>query len=413
MKKTNVFITASLIFIISMVLIYGTRLIYFYKLSHADKKLGEVKFTTIINNKSYDTSISKEGKNLYYIGNVLNNYVYYSNRYFRIIGVENDRVILVDDISTILPFNNEFDKSDIYTWLNKTEEKNSGIYYNSLYKPLELLDNTKTCLDLDCSNYEESLIGLVSLNQYNKANNNGNYLKDNFYWLSDGSYVDNLGGIQTNNDGMYGVRAVITLKSDVLYYGGTGTYYDPYFITLEDALTFDNASASQIKIGSYISYSDRVWRVIDNKDSLKIILNESIGKFKFSNLSNEFDLNNNDSIAYYLNNDFYNTLNKTYLVKENFNIGEFKTSYLDKYEQTINCYVGMTEIGDLFINDFNDYFTLIKGNYNSVYKVLDGRFYLDSYKSENDIRPIIYLSNDINIIGGYGTLDSPFEVGEA
>ena len=212
---------------------------------------------------------------------------------------------------------------------------------------------------------------------------------------------------------MYGVRAVITLKSDVLYYGGTGTYYDPYFITLEDALTFDNASASQIKIGSYISYSDRVWRVIDNKDSLKIILNESIGKFKFSNLSNEFDLNNNDSIAYYLNNDFYNTLNKTYLVKENFNIGEFKTSYLDKYEQTINCYVGMTEIGDLFINDFNDYFTLIKGNYNSVYKVLDGRFYLDSYKSENDIRPIIYLSNDINIIGGYGTLDSPFEVGEA
>ena len=134
MKKTNVFITASLIFIISMVLIYGTRLIYFYKLSHADKKLGEVKFTTIINNKSYDTSISKEGKNLYYIGNVLNNYVYYSNRYFRIIGVENDRVILVDDISTILPFNNEFDKSDIYTWLNKTEEKNSGIYYNSLYK---------------------------------------------------------------------------------------------------------------------------------------------------------------------------------------------------------------------------------------------------------------------------------------
>lgn len=403
MKKENIFITISFIFIISLILFYGTRLVYFYKLTHTSEKLGETYFNTIIKNKSYDKSIISDGKNLYYSGNVLNNYLYYSNRYFRIVGLENDNIILVDDsISTILPFN------DINSWLNES------IYYNSLYKPSELLTTTKTCTDEECNNYTESSVGIISLKQYKRANNNGNYLNNNsFYWLSDGTFINDKANILDNDEGLYGVRITITLKSDVLYYGGTGTYYDPYFIDLEDAYEFTNTKAETIKVGSYITYSDKTWRVIEISDNIKLALNDTIGNFAFSNLSNEFNLDDKSSIAYYLNNTFLNSLNKDLLVKGTLHTGSFTNSYLDKYKNTQEEYVGLMEIGDLFMYDVDNYFTLTNtGLRNTIYKVMSGKFYADSYKSENKIRPVIFLPKDINITSGYGTIDSPFEVGE-
>lgn len=412
MKKSTIFIILSCIFLGFLVVFYGGRMIHFYSLMKQNEKVGEATLASIVKSKSYDPFLLEENNNLYYQGNVLNNYVYYSNRYFRIIGVEDNQVILVDDIQTILPFQKDIENNDIHVWLNDPEK---GVYYSSLFYNDQYLTDTKTCLDIECNSHTTSLVGMISPYQYHKADKNGNYLNDsNFYWLSDGSYLDNQNNVVENDDGLYGVRAVITLKKDVPYYGGTGTYYDPYFITKEDALTFNHSQMDTIKVGSYIQYSDKVWKVVSMDKTIKLVLTDSIGDFVFSSSNNQFDIEDKDSIAYYLNHTFYEQLDKTHLVKGTFYTGDYINSYLDKYTDSVTSYVGLMEIGDLFINDYSNYVTLTNtGIKNTIYKVVNGKFFADSYKNENAIVPVIHLNKDVKVIEGYGTLESPYKVGEA
>lgn len=407
MKKSTYFITISIVFLTFLVVYYGGRMLYFRSLNKRLATVGEVTLAEVIKNKSYDTAIHKEDNKLYYRGNVLNNYVYYSNRYFRILGVEEDSILLVDDISTILPFEEEFGKSEIHTWLNET-------YLKTLSKQEEKLENVQTCIDKECTTSVESKIGLLSFKQYEKANHRGNYLNNgNYYWLSDGNYIDKEGNLIEHDEGLYGVRAVLKLKKDVVSYGGTGTYYDPYFIDLEDALTFANTETGTLQVGAYITYSDKLWRVIGIDNTLKVVLQDSIGKFPYSNNHNQFDMQDKTSIAYYLNHTFLDELDKTDMVEGPFSIGAFETSYLDQHKEQIQAYVGLQELGDLFLNDKNNYFLLTNtGSKNTVYKVMNGMLYADAYQSENDIYPVIYLRKDIKIKEGYGTLESPLVVGE-
>ena len=87
---------------------------------------------------------------------------------------------------------------------------------------------------------------------------------------------------------------------------------------------------------------------------------------------------------------------------------------MDKYENEIEAYVGLLEIGDLFIDDVENTYTLTNtGIKNTIFKVVDGKLYSDRYSSENDVRPVIFLDSNIKILQGFGTLESPYEVGEA
>lgn len=408
MKKANWFIVISCIFLTFMVTYYGGRMVYFYCLSKQAEKVGEVFFSTILHNKSYDSAIVVEENNLYYKGNVLNNYVYYSNRYFRILGLEDNHILLVDESSTILPFNGTFEDSEIYTWLNKT-------YLSTLNNSNQYLEKTTTCMDKDCQTKTESMVGLLSISQYEKAYQKGNYLNNkSYFWLADGRTVDIQGNVLEHSEGLYGVRAVIKLKKDVAYYGGTGTYYDPYFIDIEDAGAFGAASIPTVKVGSYIDYSGKIWRVNDIQDTIQLVAVDSIGKWKFSTKHNQFDLKDKTSIAYYLNHTFLEELDKTYLKEGEWAVGSYVDSYLDQAKEKITAYVGLPKMGDLFLTDHTDYFLLTNtGKQNTVYKVVNGMLYADSYQSENDIYPVIHLDKNINIKEGYGTSELPFVVGEA
>lgn len=407
MKKSTYFIIISCIFLSFLIIYYGARMIYFHNLSKQLQQVGEVTFGQIIRSKAYDSSIQMEEDNLYYKGNVLNNYVYYSNRYYRVLGIENGSILLVDDIGTILPFQEEFGSGDIYTWLNST-------YVNSLSNYEEKLENSSVCSDRQCSTMVDSKVGLLTHQQYEKAERQGNYLNNKtYFWLSDGSYIDKMGNLCERDEGIYGVRAVLKLKQTVAYYGGTGTYYDPYFIDLDDALSFSETQRTSIKVGSYISYSDRIWRVVDTQDNIKVVLKDSIGKMAYASHQNRFNINDKTSIAYYLNHAFLEELDKNAMVEGTFHIGTFHTSYIDQQQEEIQSYVGLPEMGDLFINNYANAFLLTNtGAKNTVYKVIDGMLYADSYQNENEIHPVIYLNKNINIIEGYGTLESPFVVSE-
>ena len=425
----NIFIIVSITFLTTMVLVYGGRFIYYYKNSHIKEEVGETKLVDVVNSLSYNGSMVKEGDNVYYSGNIMNNYLYYSGRYYRIIGVEDGNIVLVDDnISTILSYSGDYKDSDINEWLNKKDEY-SGIYYNSLTEPSKYLVKTKTCLDnydseaITCNDYIEEDVGMLSLNQYLRANIKGNYLnKDSYFWFSNKDseghnwYIDYKNDVTiTNSSSLYGVRPVITLNSDVLYYGGSGTIYEPYFINLEDAESWSEEKVGKITIGSYITFGDKDWQVVDIKDDYyKVVLNESIGEYSFSTKSTKLDLNDKKSLIYYLNNEYLETLDKKYLKEGTINIGSYDESYKDKYSENEKVYVGLLEIGDLFINNASGSYTLTNtGRKNTIFKVIDGRLYSDMYSSENEVRPVIFIDKSINVVSGYGTIDSPIVVGEA
>ena len=426
----NIFIVVSILFLTTMVLVYGGRFIYYYKNSHIKEEVGETLLVDVINSLSYNGSMIKENNNVYYSGNIMSNYVYYSNRFYRIIGVEDGNIVLVDDnISTILPYSGDYKKSDIYKWLNKTDEDNTGIYYNSLIDPDKYLTTTKTCLDnydgneVSCENYSEDKVGLLSINQYLKSNVKGNYLNQkNYYWFVNKDseehnwHIDSNNEVKiTNSESLYGVRPVITLKGDTIYYGGTGTMFEPYLITKEDYEKWSEITTGNIGIGSYITFNDKNWKVIDiMDDSYKIISIDSIGKFSFSENSNKIKINDKKSLIYYLNNDYLETIDKKYLKEGIFNIGSFDTSYVDKFEENINLYVGLPEIGDFYPNDLNDTLTLTNtGRKGTIFKIIDGRLYSDSYTNENEVRPVLFIDKSIIVKSGMGTIDNPYEVGEA
>ena len=75
----NIFIIISITFISAMVLIYGGRFIYYYKNSHIKEEVGQTLLKDVINSLSYNGYMVKENENVYYSGNTMNNYLYYSN----------------------------------------------------------------------------------------------------------------------------------------------------------------------------------------------------------------------------------------------------------------------------------------------------------------------------------------------
>ena len=87
---------------------------------------------------------------------------------------------------------------------------------------------------------------------------------------------------------------------------------------------------------------------------------------------------------------------------------------IKKYEEDEDLYVGLLEIGDLYPNDLDNTYTLTNtGRKGTIFKVTNGRLYSDSYLTENEIRPVIYIDKALKPLSGYGTLDNPYEVGEA
>ena len=155
MRKLFVFL--SIIFITFMIGFYGYRMIYYYKETHALEELGISKLSDIIYSHDYDPSMKVSEQKIYYTGNILNNYLFFSDRYYRILGVEDGKIIAVDEVSTILPF------ASIDEWLNND-------YYNSLSNK-EYLTLTSTCLDSYeenkvCENIKTSNVGLITLEEY-------------------------------------------------------------------------------------------------------------------------------------------------------------------------------------------------------------------------------------------------------
>lgn len=422
-KKEKIFRFCSVIFLSSLFIFFSFRLVYNYMKEQKANSLIDTGMlsTKIINNLKKENYLYNDNK--YILKNLVeNNYVSYSGILWRIVSVDDGKIKLVSDENvTVLPFGKNYDESNVIKWLNSTFKSN-------LTQPDLFITEFDSCVNnvdkiekSDCNN-SKNYVSLLSMNDYIDAGANNSYLNNNtYFWLSalnesEPWYVFDNGGLKTDsNNHIYGVRPVIVLN-DIEYIYGNGTKSSPYIISNEPVDTL-----SEIELGSYIDYSGYTWKVVSKDEtSVKVVLStplklndEEIKKI-YSKKYNYYNLNDSTGIAYYLNHTFYNTLkNKKYLKKGDFYIGKFDTYDLEElYNEKVNAYVGLLTVGDIFVTQNIDMYLLSSVTDDNTIPILNknNSLFYNFISYESGIKPVIYLDNKVEVKGGMGDENYPFEL---
>lgn len=452
-RKDKIFIAISIVFLASLFIIYGYRFIHYYRLEANIVDDTEISEPISIYNhlltylpeddiliQKENGLIKNEDNTYYFKGQVENNFVYYSGRLWRIIKTTKDKniVLISEEIQTLMPYGEdiEYQNSYLYNYLNNIDE------YSLFYKTLnntDILVNTQYCEDtvtstenVTCeatkSDYQ---ITLLNLKDYLNSGANKGYLNTNsYFWLMDFNqnnelyYVFDKGGINTTseyNKHHYGIRPVITIDGTLLLTSGDGTKGNPY--SLDE---YEDYKLINVGVGEYLEYNNNLWRIISKQDkSVKAIMegyikenDQEIEKI-FSTKNNTFDINDKNNIAYYLNNDYYNSLNnKEYLVKGPFYTGKYTTDTHDYklvYKEKINAYIGLPQVGDLYINTYNNTLTslAITDHMNNILYIINenNSLYTSKINEKEKIRPVINLDGNLIALSGEGTKESPYIIG--
>lgn len=438
MKKINfqkLFCFISILFILSCCIFYGTRFIKYYLESKKTESIEENSLIKVIreNNSENENLKLINGQN-YFTGNTEENYLIYSNVLWRIIKLNGDNSItaIADSSLTSLAFGDKltYPESEVYQWLNKGTEDLTGILENSLNEPSKYLDKTTTCNDTvdeltndPCKNTDTSnYLTLLSVTDYLNIGSKDSYLKNGEYFYLSNLNKDNkvwyikddgTAGV-TKGTEIIGVRPVITIKANIDYLSGTGKIDDPYKI--------ENTSSL---FGSYVKLDNDIWRIYQvNDDEVRLMLNDYLKvnssnlNYRYSNNSSYYDDYSQNSIAYYLNHTFLNSLSYKDKIKEvNWSNGVYNDtnnySYQEVLNTTINSKVALMSIGNIFLNnELTNYFTMTqsKNKGSMVYTIQKSqKLYTKQIGTSLNVVPTISLDKDL-LTKGSGSIDSPYEM---
>ena len=259
-----------------------------------------------------DTTVKKTtGKVDYYVGEEPNNYVYFSNMVFRIIGMngKNVKIVADKDIANI-------NYDGINEWFDYYEkhltDSAKKLIVEEKYCNQKLSDTT---LDTtQCSQYgDKSMFGILSVDEINRATtqDGGNYLMQNtLTWVANAkddksAYVNRRYFFDSDNLFMafekvhnFGVRPVITIKGDTLISTGSGTAEDPYVLS-DYIKPKKNVELNTRYSGEYFTYSGMLWRIVEaEKDgTTKAIAEQSL--YENGELITTFyDTDSTDNVIY-------------------------------------------------------------------------------------------------------------------
>ena len=141
-KVKKILITLNIIIIFGILEFYICRLIHFYRIENP-KVNSDISLADYI---TLGKNIAVSGSGLYqkddkyvFIGNDVNNYLYYSGILWRIIEINDDSIKLIaEDIQTSIFWGSDLNYSNSYIrkWLNlDTNAIYSGIFYQNLNNP--------------------------------------------------------------------------------------------------------------------------------------------------------------------------------------------------------------------------------------------------------------------------------------
>ncbi len=171
------------------------------------------------------------------------------------------------------------------------------------------------------------------------------------------------------------------------------------------------------------------WQIIGsfkkkNNENISVVKIMKAEPLKEMNFNNE-DLDGNYRYSYinkYLNGYYYEQFSSDTLKmikKSIFNIGDVKSNnyydaYIEEQKEYINTYVGLLNVSDYLIGNswihFNEEVMLLNKNGNYI-NVIDDRLNVDDSNKDMSYVPCVYLDENISIISGDGTYDSPYKIG--
>ena len=431
----KIFCILSVLFLGGCIFFYGSRFIKLYKENEQNKVTEKDSLAKVIKEKNHNSKNFKEIDNqLYFMNDTDNNYLRYSNILFRIIKVNSDNsvVAITDNSLTSLAYGNNLDYLNSYVnkWLNDMNSEYSGILEKQLNKVTTYLQKTNICLDTvnkvdnaSCqainSDYYFSLLSTTdfanigSKESYVINNENfylGNTNSENSIW-----YITDEGKLSLiNGDNIMGIRPVITIKANIDYVSGDGTISNPYIIEKENSF-----------FGGYVKLDNKLWRIYQVNDTeVRLMMNDYLKvnnenlSYIYSNTSSFHDDFKVGTIAYYLNNNFLNTLSYKNKIKEVLwtngyynedNNYDYKTALEDK----VNTKVAMVSMADIRLNnELDNYFTMT-GTANrgvTIYTINDNqKVYTKNVMSKANVVPAISLDKNL-LTKGKGTIDSPYEM---
>ena len=438
----KIFILLNVIFVIGLCSFYGYRMVIYHQKEKQERKAAVSIFNeAIIANNDLvkkGTGLHRDKDGYYFKGDPSNNYVKFANRLYRIIRVNKDgsvKVISNELVANFMNGENEYSKGNVRKFLEKTENKNSGIYYDTIPGIDKYLVKTTYTLDkvieskitpgtTDYSDY----ITTLGVNDYAKAGGMDSFLNISKYFFTTSLNeqdkiiaIDNTGSITgVDKASSNGVRAVFTFKKNLNYSGGTGTEEKPYIITQDIEKNY---------VDNYVRLGDNLWKVYyDKDDTLKLALygyiknkNKFITK-SFSTYEKEFLISRYDNIGYYLNYSYYNTLKyNKYNLSNNYYMGSVgkdnNYSYDSYFKKKINVKVsmlGLFDYNNLYVLD--DYYLINTTTSMTTKGIVDAYVYHNNgYVEETysttkkKIVPVITIKKSI-LKTGEGTLDQPYGV---
>lgn len=438
MKKNIIqktFCYISFLFILSCCIFYGTRFIKLYIANEKQQNIEKNTLVKVIKDNNLNNEKFKTINNIkYFINDSNNNYLMYSNIIWRIIKVNEDNSITVisDNAVTSLSFGNkvEYSSSFINKWLNTSDEEYSGILEKHLNNKETYLQKTITCQDKvntldnkECENKSsDNYISLLSTNDFVNIGNKESYVINNEYFYLNNTnenlevwYIDDEGKITTTHGkDIYGVKPVITIKANVDYISGNGTKENPYKIEKENDY-----------FGSYVKLDNQLWRIYQvNEEEVRLMLNDYLKTndkevtYIYSNNTSSHNVKRTDSLAYYLNNKFLNTLSyKNKLKAVNWTNGYYGSNsqydYKEALNKTVATKVGLISIGDIIINpELENYYTLTgtKNEGALVYNIqANKKTTTKNSGTKAKVVPAISIEKSL-LTKGNGTYESPYEM---
>ena len=387
-------------------------------------------------------TVKKETKTGYYVGENPDNYIYFSNNLFRIVGVDGDNVRLMssEDIGNVN-----------YQGLDEYLKK----YYESLSPTSrELIVNAKYCNDKldnksldkkDCSSYtKERELYIPSITDINKTMADGNsyMISDNIDWTAndyDGKQAYAIRKFFTNSDSkfipqeyynIYGIRPVITIKGSIKINDGNGSFDSPY--QLGDSKSGNPGDYIYTRYsGEYVSVDNVDFRIVETKDkeSTKVIgLNTVFDDEEYLLLTNNdsrggynYNPKNHNNVAYKINNKVSAFVNSSFFTKTKITVPIYRKHVIygkeiDKKEYSVKFFA--PDAFDFYnTNPYGEYdYWLLNGTKTTglTYLMSEmGSIYdYEGYTSsdEHGVKACGYLGKNITIVKGTGTRDDPYVV---
>ena len=403
----------------------------------------------------------------YLKGSQTSNYVWFDGFLWRIMGKNSDgniRMITEENV-TAIPFHSyridylDYDNSYPNDWLNnyfypKLEHKD--LLVNSIWCSEKAEEETSA--RTTCTNNLSSVqkpVGLLSLDEYNLSGGKSGYLytNQNYWTLTDDSildgrswYIDNPGvAIKEGMEYAIGLRPVVTIKKDVLVTGGSGIITDPFIIG--DLNEVSGSLKDNSHVGEYVTYAGRNYRVVETSSSgTKLILDgyydsnndgtiEETDKMVYDSNYNGgctlCTIINEDSFINWITNNNEDDKNK--LVSTTWYRGDYfsnGSNYKTNLESTSNPYegkIGLIRVGEMLSGQSE---TILSKNHTTSSSSSNAQtywsansaseyspWYINAWGSslyyttkEYAIRPVILISPDVQLLGGNGTFNEPFQI---